>query len=272
MWVILDFILSSNFSALSPTCLSLILNLLSGEVLPGVSFISLNLLDLDGSEEDLQQLKTDTEELAFPRPYQVIVHSDVQKAFQKADLVILLDVAPSDDIVSKEEDDEDELEKRRVRWISERYREYGRMIDEGASKQVKVIVAPESYSNLACSLVLGNAPTISSSRFVAVSTQLENEARAVIAKKLDVRTSGESSVSAKPGTMSKSLVALQTNRTTASAPDVTDVIVWGNVSSSFFIDLQRAKVYNFDGAVSGPPFFFQPVLKIIHERFVPQLI
>lgn len=53
-----------------------------------------------------------------------------------------------------------------------------------------------------------------------------------------------------------------------SAPDVTDVIVWGNVSSSFYVDLQRAKVYNCDGAISGPPFFSQPVLKIIHERFV----
>lgn len=183
----------SNFSALSPTCLFLIPNLLSGEVLPNVSLISLNLLDLDGSEEDLQQLKRDTEELAFPLLYQVTVHSGVQKAFQKADIVILLDDAPSDGSVLEEEDSEDDAEKRKVRRISELYREYGCMIDQGASKQVKVIVAPDSYANLACSLLLENAPSIDSSRFVAVSTQLENEARAIIAKKLNVRTSGESS-------------------------------------------------------------------------------
>lgn len=240
-------------------------------MLPDVSLISLNLLDLDGSEEDLQQLKRDTEELAFCRLYQVIVHSDMQKAFQKADIVILLDGAPSDSLIS-EEDDEEAVEKRKVRRISERYREYGRMIDEGASKQVKVIVAPDSYGNLACSIVLENAPTINSSRFVAVSTQLENEARAVVAKKLDVRTSGESSEGAKPGTMSKNLVAIQTNYTPVSAPDVTDIIVWGNVSSSFYVDLQRAKVYNYDGAISGPPFFSQPVLTIIHERCVSRVI
>lgn len=150
-------------------------------------------MDLDGSEEDLQQLKMDTEELAFPHLHQVIVHSDVQQAFQKADIVILLDDAPSDDSFAEEEDDEDDAEKSKVRRISGRYREYGRMIDEGASKDVKVIVSPDLYANLACSLVLENAPSVNSCRFVAVSTQLENEARAVIAKKLGVRTSGESS-------------------------------------------------------------------------------
>lgn len=190
----LTFVLYSISSALSPKCLFLIPNLLSGETLPSVSLISLHLLDLDGSEEDLQQLKRDTEELAFPRLHQVIVHSDVQRAFQKADIVILLDDAPSDSGGPEEEDDDEEdVEKRKVRRISERYREYGRMIDEGASKEVKVIVALDSYANLACSLLLENAPTVDSSRFVAVSTQLENEARAVIAKKLDVKTSGEPS-------------------------------------------------------------------------------
>lgn len=189
----LDLMFYSNFSALSPKCLFLIPNLLSGEVLPGVSLISLHLLDLDGSEEDLQQLKMNIEELAFPRLHQVIVYSDVQQAFQKADVVILLDDVPSNGSVSEEDDDEDDVEKRKVRRISERYREFGRMIDEGASKEVKVIVAPDTYANLACSLVLENATSVKSSRFVAVSTQLENEARAVIAKKLGVRTSGESS-------------------------------------------------------------------------------
>lgn len=188
----LNFIFHSNFSALNPKCLFLIPNLLLGESLHGVSLISLHLLDLDGSEQDLQQLKRDTEELAFPRLHQVIVHSDIQQAFQKADVVILLDDASSDGSALEEENEEDDVENRKVRRISERYREYGRMIDKGASKDVKVIVAPDSYANLACSLVLENAPSVNSSRFVAVSTQLENEARAVIAKKLGVRTSGES--------------------------------------------------------------------------------
>lgn len=43
--------------------------------------------------------------------------------------------------------------------------------------------------------------------------------------------------------------------------------MWGNISGSFYIDLQRAKVFNYDGAIKGPAFFSQPVLKILHERF-----
>lgn len=54
----------------------------------------------------------------------------------------------------------------------------------------------------------------------------------------------------------------------ASVQDITDVIVWGNISGSFYIDLQRAKVFNYDGAIKGPAFFSQPVQKILHERFV----
>lgn len=213
MFQALTFVFYSISSALSPKCLFLIPNLLSGDALPSVSLISLHLLDLDGSEEDLQQLKRDTEELAFPRLHQVIVHSDVQLAFQKADIVILLDDAPSDSGGPEEDDDEEDVEKRKVRRISERYREYGRMIDEGASKEVKVIVAPDSYANLACSLLLENAPTIDSSRFVAVSTQLENEARAVIAKKLDVKTSGEPSewVQTETEQCQKNLPGIRTN-------------------------------------------------------------
>ena len=52
------------------------------------------------------------------------------------------------------------------------------------------------------------------------------------------------------------------------ALDVTNVIVWGNISGSFYIDLQRAKVFNYDGAIKGPPFFSQLVQRVLHERFV----
>lgn len=52
----------------------------------------------------------------------------------------------------------------------------------------------------------------------------------------------------------------------SSVLDVTNVIVWGNISGSFYIDLQRAKVFNYDGAIKGPAFFSQPVLKILHDR------
>lgn len=43
--------------------------------------------------------------------------------------------------------------------------------------------------------------------------------------------------------------------------------MWGNINGSFYVDLQRAKVFNYDGAVKGPAFYSQPVDKILYERF-----
>ncbi|XP_053170584.1 putative malate dehydrogenase 1B [Scomber japonicus] len=220
-------------SALSPVCHILIPNLLSAEVFPQVSAICLHLLDLDGNEEGLQWLKMETEELALPLLHQVAIHTDLEQAFQEADVILLLDEWWSDDT----ENEDEEEKKRKIKEISDRYTEYGRLIDARANKEVKVIVSGSSFVNLRCSLLLNNASSIDSRHFVTMATQLENEARAVMAKKLKVRTS-----------------------------DITDVIVWGNISGSFYIDLQRAKVFNYDGPIKGPPFFSQPVLEVFHDR------
>ncbi|XP_044200486.1 putative malate dehydrogenase 1B isoform X3 [Thunnus albacares] len=220
-------------SALSPACHFLIPNLLSTEVFPQVSAICLHLLDPEGNEEALQWLRLETEDLALPLLHQVAIHTDLEQAFQKADVILLLDEWWSDDT----ENEDEEEKKRKVKGISDRYTEYGQLIDARAKKEVKVIVSGGSFVNLRCSLLVNNARSIDSRRFVTMATQLENEARAIIAKKLKVRPS-----------------------------DITDVIVWGNISGSFYIDLQRAKVFNYDGAIKGPPFFSQPVLQVFHDR------
>uniref|UniRef100_A0A3Q1FWH7 Malate dehydrogenase 1B, NAD (soluble) n=1 Tax=Acanthochromis polyacanthus TaxID=80966 RepID=A0A3Q1FWH7_9TELE len=216
--------------ALSPTCHILIPNLLSGEVFPHVSAISLHLLELQGSVEELQGLRMEIEDLAPSLLHQVTVHTDLDEAFREADVILLMD----DHWTDEREDDGDEEKKRK---LTERYREYGQLIDTRGNKTVKVIVSGSSFVNLRCSLLADGARSIDSQQFVAMATQLENKARAVIAKKLKVRPS-----------------------------DVTDVIVWGNISGDFYVDLQRAKVFNYDGAIKGPAFYSQPVLKICHDR------
>ncbi|XP_042368979.1 putative malate dehydrogenase 1B [Plectropomus leopardus] len=216
-------------SALSPTCQFLIPNLLSAEMFPHVSAVSLHLLDLEEDKERLQGLKMETEDLALSLLHQVTIHTDLEQAFQEANVIVLLDERWSDDA--------EEEEKMKIRGISDRYREYGQLIDTRANKEVKVIVSGDSFVNLRCSLLLDNAPSIDSHQFVTMATQLENEAKAIIAKKLNVRTS-----------------------------DITNMLVWGNISGSFHIDLQRAKVFNYDGAIKGPAFFSQPAKKILHDR------
>ncbi|XP_047211012.1 putative malate dehydrogenase 1B [Girardinichthys multiradiatus] len=212
--------------ALSLTCQILIPSLLSAEVFPKDAAIALHLLDLEGDEEEMQRLKMDVEDLAPSVLLQVIVHTDLDQAFHEASIILLLDDFRND-----------AGNETKLRVITEHYREYGHLIDGRANKQVKVIVCGDSFVNLRCSLLVENAPSINSHQFVATATQLENEARAVLAKKMRVRPS-----------------------------DVTDVIVWGNISGSFIIDLQRAKVFNYRGAIRGPDSFPQSVLQILHDR------
>lgn len=114
------------------------------------------------------------------------IHTDLEQAFQKADVIILLDEPWCDDI---DTEDERELKKRKIDAISKRYREYGRLIDT-QNKEVKVIVSGESFVNLRCSLLLDYTHSIHSHQIVALATQLENEARAIVAKKLNVRPAG----------------------------------------------------------------------------------
>ncbi|XP_022624095.1 putative malate dehydrogenase 1B [Seriola dumerili] len=223
-------------SALSPTCHLLIPNLLSAEVFPHVDAISLHLLDLEGGEEQLQGLRIEMENLGLPLLHQVSIHTDLDQAFQEAGVILLLDEWWSDDS-DAENDSEQERKKRKVKEVSDHYREYGKLIDTRANKEVKVIVSGDSFVNLRCSLLVDNAQSIDSDQFVTMATQLENEAKAIMAKKLRVKAS-----------------------------DITDLIVWGNISGSFYIDLQRAKVFNYDGAIKGPAFFSQSLLKIFHDR------
>lgn len=115
------------------------------------------------------------------------IHTNLDQAFQKADVIILLDEWWSDD---GDAEDEEDKKKKKVKGLSDRYREYGHLIDKRANKEVKVIVSGDSFVNLRCSLLLDNARSIDSHQFVTMATQLENEARALVAKKLKVRTSG----------------------------------------------------------------------------------
>ncbi|XP_056226879.1 putative malate dehydrogenase 1B [Seriola aureovittata] len=223
-------------SALSPTCHLLIPNLLSAEVFPHVDAISLHLLDLEGGEEQLQGLKIEMENLGLPLLHQVSIHTDLDQAFQEAGVILLLDEWWPDDS-DAENESEQERKNRKVKEVSDHYREYGKLIDTRANKEVKVIVSGDSFVNLRCSLLVDNARSIDSDQFVTMATQLENEAKAIMAKKLRVKAS-----------------------------DITDLIVWGNISGSFYIDLQRAKVFNYDGAIKGPAFFSQSLLKIFHDR------
>lgn len=196
------------------------------------------------------------------------IHTDLEQAFREADVVLLLDEWWSGDSDEDSEGEQEEKKKKKVKEISERYTEYGQLIDARANKEVKVIVCGDSFVNLRCSLLVDNARSINSNQFVTMATQVENEARAIMAKKLRVKASGSHCELFHPYFYCILAPGEVLISPSSSTPDITDVIVWGNISGRFYIDLQRAKVFNYDGAIKGPAFFSQSLVKIFYDRFV----
>ncbi|XP_060716043.1 putative malate dehydrogenase 1B isoform X1 [Tachysurus vachellii] len=212
-------------SALNPICYHLVPLLFTSGTFATVPSISLHLLDKDANEDTLLALKMEVEDMVLPQLHQVTVHSDLNQAFQSADLIVLLD----------DQEPSEEPEQRLSRVV-ERYHHYGRLIEENAQKDLRVLVAGDVAINLKCGLLIDNVPSVDPRRFVAMATQLEGEARTQLAMQLEVKNH-----------------------------DITDVIVWGNISGHFHIDLQRAKVYRYKGAIWGPEDFSHSVLETIYD-------
>lgn len=152
---------------------------------PDSPTISLHLLDIGASVEQLQALKTETEDLAQPQIHEVTIHSDGTQAFKQAHFIIFLD-----DPLSKRDSNDEQDEHHTVSRVAERFRCYGHLIETNARKDVRVLVAGDVFINLKCTLLIENVPSVDPRNFVAMATQLECEAKAQLARKLLVKAAG----------------------------------------------------------------------------------
>lgn len=215
-------------SASMPTCYSLVPILATGEVFGPEKAIWLHLLDNNQSMDTLQGLKMEVEDLAFPCIRQVTLHTMADDVFLQADFVIVLD-----DVLLKT----DQSPENYIKMVTEECAQYGRLIDRNANKEVKVVVSGSTYANLKALVVLKYAPSINNHHVVALPTQLEFEAKAQIAKKLNVNSSV-----------------------------VKDVIVWGNISGTNHLELNQAKIYKYDSSIWSPSSYSRPLLDMIFDR------
>ncbi|KAK1802699.1 hypothetical protein P4O66_021241, partial [Electrophorus voltai] len=220
-------------SALNPTCFTLIPLLFTAGPFRAVPTISLHLLDMDATEESLLALKMEVEDLALAQLHEITIHCDMSQAFLSAGLIIFLDDGPP--MYNGREGRSSEAIV--LTKVAERYRLYGQLMEGNAHPDVRVLVAGTVYVNLKCSLLIESVTSNCPKRFVAIATQLEGQARAQLAEKLAVKS-----------------------------PDISDVIIWGNISGTFHIDLQRAKVFRYKGAICGPAGFSHPVLEVVYDR------
>ncbi|XP_074857630.1 putative malate dehydrogenase 1B [Carettochelys insculpta] len=215
-------------SASAPACYNLIPLLASGEVFGMATEVSIHLLDSNLYEEILHGIVMEAQDLAFPLLRSVSMHTKLDEAFLQADVVILLD-----DILFHHEIPS--LENC-IRQVTEQCKVYGSLIEKNANNSVKVIVSGKTFVNLRALMIMTFAPSVDPQNIIAVAMFLESAAKAMLARKLNMHSAG-----------------------------IKDVIVWGNISGSSYIDLSKAKVYRYDSAIWGPPSFSRRLLDVIYD-------
>ncbi|NXJ14878.1 MDHC protein, partial [Odontophorus gujanensis] len=215
-------------SASAPICYQLIPLLASGDVFGMTTEISIHLLDAAQFKEHLSGIVMEVEDMAFPLLRGISGHTNINKAFLQADVIIVLD-----DILFKR--DTQTLENC-IRTVSEICRVYAPLIEKNAKSGVRIISTGKTFVNLKAMMIIMYGPSIKPENVIAVATSWESAAKATLARKLNMNVAG-----------------------------VKDVIVWGDVTGCTYIDLSHAKLYRYDSAIWGPANFSRPLLNLIYD-------
>ncbi|NWR92634.1 MDHC protein, partial [Furnarius figulus] len=216
-------------SASGPFCYQLIPLLANGEVFGMTTEISIHLLDADQFKEVLCGIVMEAEDMAFPALRSISQHTKIDEAFIEADIIIVLDdVSLNLEVQSL---------GNYIREVSEICQVYAPLIEKNAKSEVKVISSGKTFVNLKAMMIMTYGPSIKPENIIAIATSWESAAKAILARKLNMSTA-----------------------------EVKDVIVWGNISGSNYIDLSHAKLHGYDSAIWGPANFHHPLLKMIYDR------
>ncbi|KFU84944.1 Putative malate dehydrogenase 1B, partial [Chaetura pelagica] len=215
-------------SASAPISYQLIPLLANGEVFGMTTEISIHLLDTPQFKDILCGIVMEAEDMAFPLLRSISEHTELDKAFIQADIIIVLDdVLLNHEVQSLEN---------YIREVSEICQVYGPLIEKNAKSEVRVISSGKTFVNLKAMMIMVYGPSIKPENVIAVSSSWESAAKAMLARKLNMSVAG-----------------------------VKDVIVWGNITGCNYIDLSHAKLYGYDGAIWGPPNFPYPLLNVIYD-------
>ena len=214
-------------NASSPVCYHMISGIASGQVLCENDEVALNLYDCEEQMEHLRGSELEAFDLAYPLLRKVTVTSDVREAFTDCSVIVLLD-----ELLQGEDESKETWLKRNHDYFVN----YAKIINEVARKDVRVILAGNGPINFNASMMIENAPLLHRQNIVALSRTIENSAKAILANRLKVNSAG-----------------------------IVDVIVWGNVNGTTFLDIRNSKVHGYDGAIYGPPSFSVSVSEMVHD-------
>lgn len=187
-----------------------------GEALGSDTEVALHLYDSEENVPVLEGVAMEAEDLAYPLLREIVTTSNMKQAFSGCSAVIL-----TDDLRQGEEESKTDFYKRNM----ELYIGYANAILDSANPDCKVLVAGNGPVNFNVHMMCKHT-NINKQNVVAVSRMVENRAKAILAERLKVNSAG-----------------------------VVDIVVWGNAGGMTYVDVGRARVHGYDGAIWGPPSF-----------------
>jgi malate dehydrogenase len=182
---------------------ALLFRIASGQMLGPDEKIDLRLLEIPDAVKAAEGTAMELQDCAFPLLDSIEIFDDAKKAFDGANVAMLVGARPR----SKGMERSDLLEAN-----GQIFKPQGEALNEGAADDVKILVVGNP-ANTNALIAMNNAPDIPDERFTAMTRLDENRAVAQLAEKVG-----------------------------AGVEDVEDLAVWGNHSPTMFPDLFNAKV------------------------------
>ena len=182
---------------------SLLFRIANGEMLGYDQPVALHILELPEALQALAGIKMELEDCAFPLLKEIHIGSDPQKIFEGIDYALLVGAKPRGPGMERG----DLLKDNGKIFIAQ-----GKALNDVASKDVKVLVVGNPC-NTNCLIALSNAPKIPRENFHAMTRLDQNRAVAQLALKANLDTT-----------------------------EVTQLVIWGNHSSTQVPDFINAKI------------------------------
>ena len=182
---------------------NLVFFLASGGLFGPDQKIRLHLVEIPQFAQQLEGLRMELEDCAFPTLQEIRTGSDPFELFGDVDCAFLVGAKPRGPGMERKD------------LLTENgavFQKQGQALDKSAKRDVQVLVVGNPC-NTNCLIAFHNAPSLSPSQFAAMTRLDELRARALLAKK-----------------------------TSSAVNDVSSVTIWGNHSSTLVPDLSRTTV------------------------------
>jgi len=205
---------------------ALIFRIASGQAFGPDVNVELNLLEIPAALPSLKGVVMELEDCAFPLLTKVTATDDVNVAMREANWVVLVGAMPRKAGMERS----DLLKVNGAIFTTQ-----GKAINDHAAKDVRVFVVGNPC-NTNCLIAMNSAPDVPKDRFFAMTMLDENRGKMQLAIKAGVAVTA-----------------------------VTDMIIWGNHSSSQYPDFYHARINN------------QPAVDVIKDenwlknQFVPMI-